>query len=370
MRFIGLFLLVAALHLVPGQVWAQKTDAKSDTSQFKDIGGRPLEDWIKDIHSKDRSKAETAVRIILMYPADRAYQAVPDLLSELKKHTFTTPLDISLRVNIPMALGIILTNTKGADPKHVTEAVTLLTRLLKDTQSIVRYRAAEALGRIGPEARAATTELIPLLKDPATWEIRQIAALALGQVSYNDKGPPLLVLDALYKSLGDSASQVRLGAIQALTFAGPPELKVKPLLMNALAPLAANDPEPAVLIWANMALISLNDGPNAMWLNPILKLTKHKDPMVRAQALQAVGTIGGAKVKAAVPNLIDSLNDPDSPAGVQMLTMWALGRIGVWGSDAIPSLEKIAADAKQPDPMKKAAQECIDLLQGKKKTKG
>ena len=43
-------------------------------------------------------------------------------------------------------------------------------------QAIMRFRAAQTLGTIGPEAKIAISDLVGLLKDPATWEIRQASA--------------------------------------------------------------------------------------------------------------------------------------------------------------------------------------------------
>lgn len=364
---VSLVLCTTAIVVAP-PAWAQK---KQDTSKIQVIDGKTIEEWIKLIHSKDRSKGEMAIRTILQYPPERAYQAIPDLLAELKKHTASSQLDISIRVNLAISLGVILANTKGADPKHVTEAVTLLTRLLRDSQSIVRYRAAEALGNIGTEAKAATTELLPLLRDQATWEVRRMAAAAIGKVAYDQKyGPPLPVLNALYQTLGDTSSQVRLSAIQALTYLGPPaDPQLRSGLMSALTAVVNKEPEPTVDIWANLSLISLNDGVNQQWLKPIMKFLKHDDPYVRGQAILAVGTIGGTKVKAATHILVDILNEPDVPLPLVGSTIWALGRIGRWASDAIEPLEKIVEDPKQPEPLKKAAQMALDEIQGKSKKK-
>src|SRR4051794_7569080 len=92
---------------------ARGQDSKKDLSKDSpsssgptEIGGKTLEQWIKDIPSKDRSKGENAIRTVLYFPADRAYAAVPVLLAELKKNTFDAPIDTSIRVNIPIALGV------------------------------------------------------------------------------------------------------------------------------------------------------------------------------------------------------------------------------------------------------------------------
>jgi HEAT repeat protein len=65
-------------------------------------------------------------------------------------------------------------------------AVPDLVRALGDPDPGVRLRAAEALARIGPDAKEAVPELIRLLSDEREHvETRKAAAWALGQI-----GPP------------------------------------------------------------------------------------------------------------------------------------------------------------------------------------
>ena len=163
------------------------------------------------------------------------------------------------RVNGAIALGFILGNYKEADPKLVKDAVTILKRSLADSQSIVRYRAAQALGAMGPEAKDAIPEVINVVKDTATWETRQAAAIALGQIAIDKvNGPSVNVLKALYGALGDAALQVRLGAIQSLTFlGGPVNPEVRLNLVRAIEPVANKDAEASVRIWAHLSIMNI-----------------------------------------------------------------------------------------------------------------
>jgi len=63
--------------------------------------------------------------------------------------------------------------------------------------------------------------------------------------------------------------------------------------------------------------------------------------------VQALGTIG-PKAKAKVPILIVSLSDPD--LNVQASAIWAVGRMEAAAVNALPILEKIAADPNLPAP--------------------
>src|SRR5262249_55141365 len=148
--------------------------------------------WIQEIKHHDASRKENAMRTIVLFGPELAQQAVPVIVAELKKGTPSYPLDTSIRVNGPIALGVIVGGLKDPDPKYVKmpDVVGALTRGLRDSQTIVKFRAAEAVGRIGPQAIAAKPYLLSLLQDQATWELRQVAAAALGTVAFDkEKGP-------------------------------------------------------------------------------------------------------------------------------------------------------------------------------------
>ncbi len=362
-----LLLVAAALGCLAVAAPAHGQGKKSDTgTQITDIGGKTMEQWIKEIGAKDPSKRENAIRTVQYFGPDRAYQAVPAILAQLRKHTPTYPIDVSVRVNAAIALGVILGGVKDPEPKHVKESVTLLKRLLTDSQSIVRYRAAQALGRIGRDAREATPEIISLVKDKGTWETRQAAVIALGFVPGDDKiGPPLAVLNVLYGALSDEAVQVRLAAIQSLTWlGGPADAKVRANLLNALMPVAIKDSEPTVQIWANMAIMSIMHKITPTYLDPICKMLAHADVAARVQAAQAIGTIG-RDAKDCIPTLNKTLADPEPM--VVYWCIWALGRMEKSAVGAEAALKQIANDPNRPEAIKKAATEAIDQINGKRK---
>ena len=91
-------------------------------------------------------------------------------------------------------------------------AVAALIQALKDEEWWkVRQSAAEALGRIGPEAKAAVPELIQALKDE-NWHVRQYAAETLGGIGRAAKA----AVPALAQALKDEDSDVRESAAEAL----------------------------------------------------------------------------------------------------------------------------------------------------------
>jgi HEAT repeat protein len=396
----------------------KKENPPKEKTEITEIGGKGIEQWIKEIPSRDRSRSERAIRTVLLFGPAKAYEALPAILHELEKHKPPSyPLDTSIRVNATIALGLILGGVKDPETKYVKEAVRILTRLLRDSQSIVRYRAVEALGLIGADARSAVSELVNnSIKDPNTWETRQAAATALGLINIEKgKGPPTEVIKALIAALADSSFQVRLAAIKSITWVGAPGDKaIKSQMVNILEDRVQGakpkEFDSGVRIWIHMAIMSIRKEVLADHTTAIAKMVKHPEMMTRSQMVAALGVIGAepevqkkskdeivkivvptlctalgdeqAEVRAqsaatlgrigpiarkAVPPLIKGLND--SEPTVAFVCMWALTRMEGWGEPALPALKTIVADPKRSDPLKKAAASAIDILTGKNKEK-
>lgn len=368
----GLLLVAALATLFP---WISSTPAQSGDKDkdkdkdsekkfyLSDIAGKSIDQWIKEIPSPDRSKGENAIRTVLLFPPEQASAAVPYILAELGKHKAGYPIDLSIRVNGAIALGLLLGGTKDPDPRHVKEGVRLLTACLSDTQAILRYRAAQALGRIGPEAKSAISTLLGTVRDGASWEVREASATALGQVARDPKeGPSATVLQGLYYALDDKASQVRLAAIQSMTWLGTPnnpEFK-KAFIRNLEK--TDKDADPRVIIWGQMAVMGiLNDFPDTR-VQKIGKLLQHSDVGTRIQAAQALATLEN-KGRSQIPLLIKGLKDRVPEAAGWCI--FALSRMGWSAAPAIPELQSMAKDMTLPEPIRKAATEAVDRIQGK-----
>jgi HEAT repeat protein len=370
MRLIPPFAVaVSVLLLLCAAPFAQEKGQKP-SSQADEIGGKTLDQWAREISSKDRSRGENAIRTIMMFGPDRAYEAVPVLLKELSK----PGLDASIRVNGANALGLILGRMKDEpETRYVKDAVTILIRMLGDTQGIIKYRAAQALGRIGtrdigPEAKAAIPGLIRLVNDPITWEVRQAAVQALGFIASDNEdklGPPLNVQVALFGALNDPASQVRLGAIQSLTRLGAPanpDHRMK--LLKSLEAVALKDPDASIRVWGHMAIMSVSHKVTQEHVTPIAKMLQHAEVATRVQAAQALGAIG-SEAKDTVPALVAALNDPE-PTVVMWVAM-ALGRMEFGATKALPMLEQLARDDQRPEQVRRAARDAVASIQGKTK---
>jgi len=251
MRF--LFILAASLWFVTGS----NSASAQKNPQINQIGGKTLEQWIKEIPSKDPSVGEKAIRTILMFGPDRAMDAVPIIISELKNPGRN--LDLKFRVMAVMSLGITIGGAEKPVPQLTSEAVTVLMRFSDDPQAVLRYRTAEALGRLDQDAKPAIPKIINLTKDRTTWEVREAATTALGYITRHPKiAPSDEVFEALISRLGDSASPVRLAAVKSLVWAGTPaNPKTKAKELRALKTYTLKDSDPTIRIWTNMAIMQL-----------------------------------------------------------------------------------------------------------------
>jgi HEAT repeat protein len=361
----GLLLVALLATLSP---WAFTTAQTSDKEKEKkfyvtEIGGKTLDQWIKEIPSADRSKGENAIQNVLLFPLEQASTALPYILNEMGKHKAGYPIDLSIRVNGAIAIGMLLGAAKEPDPKHVKEAVKILTAGLSDTQAIMRYRSAEALGRIGPEARSAIPGLLAAVADGATWEVREAASLALGNVARDPKeGPSATVLAKLYYALDDKACQVRLAAVRSLAMLGiPTSADSKNAWVRSLEK-TAKDPDTRIVIWGQMAIMRvLNEVPEPR-LQIIGKLLGHPEAGTRIQAAQALTELGN-KARSQIPLLIKGLKDRTPEAAGWCVT--ALARMGLAAAAAVPELQALAKDMNQPELLRRVAAEAIDMIQGK-----
>ncbi len=156
-----------------------------------------------------------------------------------------------------------------------------------DTSPSVRWSAAVALGKIGPDAKAAVPALIEALKDENS-EMRRRVAVALGNIGPDAKA----AVPALIEALKDENKNVRDSAAVALGTLGPDAKAAVPVLIEAL-----KDEGMVVRREAAGALGEI--GPDAKAVVPaLIAALKDEDWRVRGQAAEALGRIQKRKQEA------------------------------------------------------------------------
>jgi HEAT repeat protein len=332
----------------------------SEAARLTELGGKSLKMWLKDLTSTDPGVVENAIRTLTLFgPPARA--AVPILVKKLR---YSYELDVSIKVNAAMFLG-----GAGLEDDYRDEAIRRLTSLLSDNQAIVRFHAALALGRIGPDARkVALKPLLYRLSDPATWEIRKASAMALATVAQRKDEPPEdLVADRLRDRLRrERCAQVRLEIAETLVVLGPPAGRTARLALTQTVERVADSPkeDTTVRIWAQLAVMRMTK----IEQKRLAFLGKQLDDQllgVRCQAAKALGMIG-PDARSQLHQLTRALKDKE---GLMVLwTIWALGQMGNKAMAAVPALERLAKETKDKG-LQQVIKETVEVIRTNKPDK-
>jgi HEAT repeat protein len=333
----------------------EKEPEPSKSTEITEIHGRSFKEWERDISDKDPTRRELAIKTILLFGPDKAYEAVPEILAELKRHTARTPVDLSVRIAGTTALGTIFKFKKDPDPKDIKAAVAIFKTYLKDEQLMLRIQAVQGLPFLGPTCRGALPEVYSLAREPSTWEARKDAVQTLGFIGYEDKGTPnIKAMSEVFRLLDDRAAPVRIAAIRASgALAMKAELPVKMQVYGKFK-TAENDLDKHVVIAAHMTHMMLEGKASAAHLNPLVKMLKDENPEVRLDALQNISGLG-KEAKSILPKLIECTSDPEVSVAASAIIVLA----GVDWENTRTVIERIKDSKSYPDVVRAAASDAI-----------
>lgn len=357
MRF-SIFSFVVFLALVPGVAQGQvvpHADAKTPDMKksAQAFDGKTMYDWMNVLKKETDPGARIRAINALKFYGVEAREAVPLILKALHDS------DASVRVNAVIALGLI-----GFDAKDLAEGVNALKSMLNPREEgIVKYQAARALGRLGPDAAPAIPGLLLAIRSTVSSEIRQAAAYALGSAGWDSqRGPDSRAINALLAALQqDRSAEVRMEALFSIIVLGPPLQRVEKDAERRALEVHTRDKSKIVQIWARVALMRL-DKVSPHHLEPIAKLLKDPEMRVRMNAARAFA-IMGQDAKANVRDLVYALDDKE--LDVLIWVCIALGQMRDGGQEALPKLEGLA---EHQDPrVKQAASEAIGNIKAKVK---
>lgn len=339
MRLLILSTLTVALLLAgASSAGAQPGKDKDKTTDWPtEVGGKTAKEWIEAIPQSNRSESVKALQVVLMFGPKESLKAVPVILKELAKHKPAAgkPIDASFVSKAPAALAMIMTAQKEPDKKQTEEIIDALRVLLKDPQIPIRFRTLVAITQFGPYIERAKDEIILMVRDPATWEIRHAACTALGGFPFDrDKGkgaPPTEVSEALLKyGLKDTSSSVKLAALHAIDQLNLPELENTAGAVDGYIKelLKVEQKDYLVRITAHLVAYGINKDMNATrrkafasYLNPKV----FKESAVRLEAVQALNRIA-ADAEDQVGPLLACLDDKEG--SVRLAAFQTLGHIG------------------------------------------
>jgi serine/threonine-protein kinase len=183
-------------------------------------------------------------------------------------------------------------------PPAIPEAVQEQMAELKEGRGDERWKAAETLGKIGGEARAAVPALIEALSERNA-TLRWRSAEALGRIGDARAVAPLVA------ALSDRDGLVKTEAAKALGRLGPAAREAVPVLAQGL-----RDPDAFYRREAAKALARAVGPQSAEVVPPLIDALRDKDKFVRAESARALGKIGAA-ARAAVPALRNLTREND-----------------------------------------------------------
>ncbi|WP_406695840.1 HEAT repeat domain-containing protein [Singulisphaera sp. Ch08] len=267
--------------------------------------------------------------------------AVPELIALLRSKDELPPAPSPVGFRMMRGkhdrLAVMAAEALGKIGPDARAAVVSLTEALVDPDEVLRCVAAEALGGIGADAEAAVPSLIRALHDPQCL-VGDKAAMALGQVG-------VAAVPALIEVLHGHDPDARRRAMTALGGIGP---KAAPALTDLVRAVA--DPDEEIRTVAAEALGEIGIGPEAVAAIPgLIAAGKDPDRIVRKNATEALGKIR-PRDDRVIPALITTLRDRDSD--VRAASGDALTLIG---EPAFPGLWDLLRDDDDEDARDRAA---------------
>ena len=346
--FLGLA-IVFLLAFSPAVAWA-------DDVEPKDVGGKSLEQWIKEIKDKDPGVCENAIRTVVMF-GRRGAKAAPALIDQLSHP------DVSVKGNAAASLGILSQYLSAADTERAIER--LAVKMIDDRQALVAYHSAMALYYFGNQARPVIPKLIVASRADLTWELRRAAVMALAVAGANDGKMPhdLRAVKALVDACSDKCSTVRLEAVTGLGMLGPPAIDSDRLMVLNALKVRFKDSEETVAIWAHAAYLFV-DKMSEEHLSIIASYLKSPKLNSRFQAAKALGLIG-KDAKHHVSQVIDLLKDKEPIAAYSAAN--ALPNMGPGAAEAIPVINELLQKKDLNEGLKTALLECLKAIQAKGK---
>jgi HEAT repeat protein len=298
----------------PAEVPAARAYTSDLATSPKEVGGKSLSEWEKELIHSDPSRRSAALVAIPRFGEASAH-AVPAVLKRCND------ADASPRVKAVIALRYMQVNP--ADVPEVIKALTKRVHPYYESQTVVKYEAVVTLLRFARDAQYAISSLRSAAVDKSSWEIRQGALAVMWRAALAMKPGPdkakqlAYVYSSLIGGVRDPAQQVRLEAIQGLGGLGRPgDAAQAKQVINALN--AVLDGKNYVLaIWAYAGLVNMYGDANTKegdqqikFIAKFLDKKKHKID-TRVHAAMALGALG-ARSKVVQADLLALLKD-DTP---------------------------------------------------------
>ncbi len=318
------------LPLLGSQDWIAASAASEALGQLVtgDRAGPLIDKLLPLLDNPDVFVRDTATQALAPFaafvPSGRSDAVIDKLLSRLAAQDRLGVEDLLVRGAAAQAIGQL---SKLVPSERADAVIDKLLPLLGSQSWQTRDAAAQALGQlaIGDRAGPVINKLFPLLGDPVN-EVRVATVQALGQLAIGKRAGP--VIEKLLPLLGDPDSDVRFGTAQALGQLATGD-RASPVI-NKLLPLLG-DPFSAVRVATVQALGQLAIGEHAgPVIDKLLALLREPNSAVSSVAAQALGQLAtGDRAGPVIDKLLALLADPDNNVGSAAIEV--IGKIGPAG---------------------------------------
>jgi HEAT repeat protein len=245
----------------------------------------------------------------------------------------------------------------GRYPDMAKRSISSLVTVLKDTDASARAAAADAIAKVGGDAKEAATGLLPLIDD-SDKGVRHAAIFALGRIEPDNAS---FVAAAFIKRFGEEKdAELRRSIIVSLKLLGDKSEATVAALASWL-----NDPDGEVRSAAASCLGSLGTAARPA-VEALLKVaTGAKDKGLRIDALRAFGSALGPGLKDRLKEVI-RIMESDADFEVRLAAVEEIGSLGSElkdDKDTIAALRKRQSD--QQVKVREAATAAIRRIEKK-----
>ncbi len=237
------------------------------------------------------------------------------------------------RIHPDRKLVLLEAMEQNADENFLLDFEHVCRLAISDHDPQVRFLGVRALNLYEPVDLIDTFRTM-LAEDPDE-NVRAVCALALGHFVYLGEIEEIpretyqQILESLLTAAqGSDTREVRRRALEALGFAGHPE--VNRLIEDAY--------QTGERDWLASAIFAMGRSYDARWHNQVMEMLNHHMPDIRFEAARAAGEL---EITSARPRLIELLDDSDS--NVRMAAAWSLSQIG--GQGVLAALETLQSQA-------------------------
>jgi HEAT repeat protein len=338
-----------------------------------------LQTWGK-IGSGDKKGSLAGLLVVLKESSDAAeVKACFEALANLGPLTAAEVPTLEAALTEKLAtIRLFAANALGKMGQDARSALLPLRQALKDEDAAVRQAAIVALGNLGPDAMAARPDLLEALKSK---DHRVAAADALLRT-----GPDVALAPTWLGLLTDDDEGVSSIAIKAIAQLG----KLPKTNLRAVIEALKSD-KPALRVCAASALGNM--GPEGgLAVTDLMKTLEDKEVDVQKSAVTALGQIGpGAGLattqligllrnknlhdaavealvkigKAAVPELVQVLKADELKQAQKLDVIGILKEIGPDARDAVKVLIRLTKSFDELPSVRKAAKAALDKIEGK-----